>query len=177
MIAVASDVRRSAIPKLVISESGSFPELAVFYLAEVIGPGLQQLTAVVRRGIKTGEFRRVDPELAARSIIAPLVMAVIWRHTFARHDSRPFDSEALIGSIATFFCTAWSRLAQPARTAEKEVMTMNESAPSLFCWRSSPAAPAAARPERLAGLCRGGILLYSAARDRPDHFAQRPARR
>jgi AcrR family transcriptional regulator len=96
MIAVASDVRRSAIPKLVISESGSFPELAVFYLAEVIGPGLQQLTAVVRRGIETGEFRRVDPELAARSIIAPLVMAVIWRHTFARYDSKRFDPDALI---------------------------------------------------------------------------------
>ncbi len=48
MIAVANDPRRSAIPKLVISESGSFPELAVFYLAEVIGPGLQQLTALVR---------------------------------------------------------------------------------------------------------------------------------
>src|SRR5919108_1768291 len=31
MVAVANDERRSAIPKLVISESGNFPELAVFY--------------------------------------------------------------------------------------------------------------------------------------------------
>jgi AcrR family transcriptional regulator len=96
MIAVASDARRSAIPKLVISESGNFPELAVFYLAEVIGPGLKQLTALVRRGVESGEFRRVDPDLAARSIIAPMLLAVIWRHTFARHDSRRFDPEALI---------------------------------------------------------------------------------
>src|ERR1700752_384460 len=36
MITVASDPRRSAIPKLVISESGNFPELAMFYLTEVI---------------------------------------------------------------------------------------------------------------------------------------------
>jgi AcrR family transcriptional regulator len=96
MIAVASDARRSAIPKLVISESGNFPELAVFYLAEVIGPGLKQLTALVRRGVESGEFRHVDPDLAARGIIAPMLLAVIWRHTFARHDSRRFDPEALI---------------------------------------------------------------------------------
>jgi len=96
IIAVASDARRSAIPKLVISESGSFPELAVFYLAEVIGPGLKQLAALVRRGIESGEFRRVDPELTARTIIAPLLLAVIWRHTFAQHDSGHFEPDALI---------------------------------------------------------------------------------
>lgn len=96
MIAVASDARRSAIPKLVISESGNFPELAVFYLAEVIGPGLKQLAGLVRRGTESGEFRKVDPELAARSIIAPLLLLVIWRHTFAKYDSGRFDPEALI---------------------------------------------------------------------------------
>ena len=96
MIAIANDARRSAIPKLVISESGSFPELAVFYLAEVIGPGLQQLAGLVGRGVESGEFRKVNPELAAKSIIAPLLLAVIWRHTFARHDSKRFDPAALI---------------------------------------------------------------------------------
>src|SRR5688572_9582795 len=96
MIAIANDARRSAIPKLVISESGSFPELAVFYLAEVIGPGLQQLAGLVGRGVESGEFRKVNPELAAKSIIAPLLMSVIWRHTFARHDSKRFDADALI---------------------------------------------------------------------------------
>jgi AcrR family transcriptional regulator len=96
MIAVANDPRRSAIPKLVISESGAFPELAVFYLAEVIGPGLTQLTALVRRGIESGEFRPVDPDLTARSVIAPMLLAVIWRHTFARHAASPSDPGALI---------------------------------------------------------------------------------
>jgi AcrR family transcriptional regulator len=96
LIVVAGDPRRSAIPKLVISESGAFPELAVFYLAEVIGPGLRQLTALVRRGIESGEFRQVDPDLTAKSIMAPLLLAVIWRHTFARHAATPFDPDALI---------------------------------------------------------------------------------
>jgi AcrR family transcriptional regulator len=96
LASVARDPRRSAIPKLIISESGSFPELAVFYLAEVIGPGVQQLTGLIRRGVDGGDFRKVDPELAAKSIIAPFLLAVIWRHTFARHDSKRFDADALI---------------------------------------------------------------------------------
>lgn len=93
---VAKDARRSAIPKLIISESGSFPELAVFYLVEVIGPGLQQLTGLIHRGIESGEFRKVDPELAAKTIVAPFLMSVIWRHTFARYDSGRLDPDALI---------------------------------------------------------------------------------
>lgn len=96
MVAIANDPRRSAIPKLVISESGSFPELAIFYLAEVIGPALAQLTALVRRGMESGEFRQVDPDLAAKCIVAPLILAVIWRHTFARHAPTPLDPDALI---------------------------------------------------------------------------------
>jgi AcrR family transcriptional regulator len=96
MTAIANDARRSAIPKLIISESGSFPELAVFYLAEVIGPGLQELADLIGRGVESGAFRKVDPELAAKSIIAPLLLSVIWRHTFARHDTKLFEPAALI---------------------------------------------------------------------------------
>src|SRR5688572_7264821 len=96
LMAVAKDARRSAIPKLVISESGSFPELAVFYLAEVIGPAMQQLIGLIRHGVENGEFRKVDAELVAKSIIAPFLLAVIWRHTFARYDPGRFDPDALI---------------------------------------------------------------------------------
>jgi AcrR family transcriptional regulator len=112
MIAVAEDPRRSAIPKLVISESASFPELAVFYLAEVIGPALTQLTALVRRGIDGGEFRQADPDLAAKCIVAPLILAVIWRHTFARHAASSFDPDALIRQHRDIFLHG---LALPAR--------------------------------------------------------------
>ncbi len=96
MKAVAGDPRRSAIPKLVISESGHFPEIAVFYLNEVIGPALAQLTALIRRGVESGEFRKVDPANTARLLVAPFLMTVIWRHTFAQHEIGTFDPDALI---------------------------------------------------------------------------------
>jgi hypothetical protein len=57
---------------------------------------LTQLAALVRRGVESGEFRRTDPDLAARTIIAPRLLSVIWRHTFARHDSSPYHPDALI---------------------------------------------------------------------------------
>ena len=96
LVTIASDPRRSAIPKLVISESGSFPELAIFYRAEVIGPAFQVLTAIVRRGVESGEFRAVVPEMAAHSVMAPMLLAVIWRHTFERHGAPHLDPAALI---------------------------------------------------------------------------------
>jgi AcrR family transcriptional regulator len=96
MKAVAGDPRRSAIPKLVISESGNFPEIAIFYLTEVINPALAELTALIRRGIESGEFRKVDPINTARLLVAPFLMTVIWRHTFAQHEIGTFDPDALI---------------------------------------------------------------------------------
>jgi AcrR family transcriptional regulator len=96
MKAVAGDPRRSAIPKLVISESGNFPEIAAFYLTEVINPALTQLTGLIRRGIDSGEFRKVDPINTARLLVAPFLMTVIWRHTFAQHEIGTFNPDALI---------------------------------------------------------------------------------
>ena len=57
---------------------------------------MADFVAVIRRGVDSGEFQRVDPATTARLLVAPFLMTVIWRHTFARHDSALFDPEALI---------------------------------------------------------------------------------
>lgn len=76
--------RLSAIPKLVLAEASNFPDLARFYLEEVISRGLALLGGIVRRGIERGEFRAVDAEHAARLLMAPLLFLALWRHSFAR---------------------------------------------------------------------------------------------
>jgi AcrR family transcriptional regulator len=119
MKAVANDPRRSAIPKLVISESGNFPELAQFYLAEVIGPALAQLTALIRRGIDSGEFRAVDPTAAARLLVAPFLMAVIWRHTFAQHEAGAFNPDALIDQHRDILLGGLVAAKRPARRGRR----------------------------------------------------------
>jgi len=85
----------SALPKLIIAEAGNFPDLARFYLDEVIARGRGAITAILRRGIRRGEFRRIDPDTAFFAVIAPILVAMIWKQTFERHDSKALDVEAL----------------------------------------------------------------------------------
>ena len=83
------------IPKLMIAEAGNFPDLAKFYLEEVIGRARRLVVGILRRGITRGEFRPLDPDAAFFSVIAPLLLAVLWRHSFERHDVSPIDVAAL----------------------------------------------------------------------------------
>lgn len=83
--------RVSGIPKLVLAESGNFPELARFYLSEVVEPGQAVIAGLVRRGIARGEFIDIDPDDAARLIAAPLLLTALWRNSLARFSERDFD--------------------------------------------------------------------------------------
>jgi AcrR family transcriptional regulator len=90
----ASD--RVVLPKIVIGELGNFPELMRFYREEVVEKGLATLGSVISRGVARGEFRDIAPEHAARLCIAPILLAAVWRTTFARIDSETYDLEGLI---------------------------------------------------------------------------------
>jgi AcrR family transcriptional regulator len=70
------------IPKLMISECRNFPELAGFYHDEVISRGNRLIAAALERGMLSGEFRRMDTEHLTRLVLAPLVLLVVWRHSF-----------------------------------------------------------------------------------------------
>jgi AcrR family transcriptional regulator len=87
---------RVVLPKIVIAEFGNFPELARFYREEVVEKGLAALGSVIAHGIARGEFRDIAPEHAARLCIAPILLAAVWRTTFAKIDTTPYDLEGLI---------------------------------------------------------------------------------
>lgn len=74
-----------AIPKLVIAEAGNFPDLARFYVEEVVGRGMSVLTRLMARGIERGEFRAVDPLGAAPVVIAPMLLLAMWKHALEPH--------------------------------------------------------------------------------------------
>jgi AcrR family transcriptional regulator len=88
--------RVGVLPKLMIAEAGNFPELAKFYLREVVHRGLALVRRVITRGVAAGEFRRVDVDQVAYLVIAPLLLTVLWKHSFNPHDDRPMDANALI---------------------------------------------------------------------------------
>ena len=84
--------RLSGIPKLLCGESGNFPELVRFYLAEVVEPGHAVLTAIVRRGIARGEFRDMDAEQAALLIAAPMLQLMLWRNALEPQSTYKIDA-------------------------------------------------------------------------------------
>ena len=73
----------SGIPKLMISEAGNFPEIARYYHDNVIVRGKRLFTRALERGIASGEFRPIDVEYAVQVLLGPLVLKVLWRHSFA----------------------------------------------------------------------------------------------
>src|SRR5258708_3592594 len=85
----------SAIPKIVVAEAGNFPDIARFYLKEVIQRGLGLFRRVLKAGIAQGEFRAMDVDCTAYCIVAPMMLGMLWRHSFAQHERHPLDTDAL----------------------------------------------------------------------------------
>jgi AcrR family transcriptional regulator len=94
----------SGIPKLVIAEAGNFPELARFYFDEVIYRGLRLVAAVIEGGIEAGELSPADLRHLPRVAVAPIVMAAVWKHSFAAlEETSLWDDAYLETHLATLF--------------------------------------------------------------------------
>jgi len=81
----------AGIPRLMIAEAGNFPELARFYYEEVVTRGHRLMSGVLERGIKAGEFRKVDLAVATKLAMSPLMHAVVARKAFAHCMPEGFD--------------------------------------------------------------------------------------
>ena len=81
----------AGIPKLMMAEAGNFPELARFYYEEVVTRGHRLMAGVLERGIKAGEFRRLDLMVATKLAMAPLMHAVVAQKAFAQCMPDGFD--------------------------------------------------------------------------------------
>jgi TetR/AcrR family transcriptional regulator len=71
----------SGITKLMMCEAGNFPEIAAFYQQEVIQPGQTLIRRILQRGVDSGEFRPLDMDYAAYSLIAPMIFLILSRHS------------------------------------------------------------------------------------------------
>jgi AcrR family transcriptional regulator len=85
----------ASVAKVVIAESRAFPEIGRYYLDNVIGRGLPMLEKLIKRGIATGEFRKVDAGLTVRSIVGPMLLAGIWHTVFQPIGAEKLDVRAL----------------------------------------------------------------------------------
>jgi hypothetical protein len=88
--------RISGIPKLILSEARNFPEIARFYVEEVVRPGRETLAAVIQRGIERGEFRAVDVDITAHLLAAPMLMISLWRNALEPCSDEKIDPHKLL---------------------------------------------------------------------------------
>lgn len=81
--------RSAGLPKLVVAEAANFPDIARFYMEEVVMRGRRFFASIIQRGIDRGEFRPVDSAQMARVVASPLSMLTIWTHSLAPYEMDP----------------------------------------------------------------------------------------
>ncbi len=77
---VNSEMR--SIMKIMIAEGEKFPELTEFYYRENVSRALPIMKRIVDRGIASGEFRKGAVADLPQVIVAPAIMAALWKMTF-----------------------------------------------------------------------------------------------
>lgn len=75
------ETRASGIMKLMMSEVRNFPEIAEFYVDEVVRPAERMVSQLVQRGIDRGEFRQVDVAEVVHALMAPMLFLVMHKHS------------------------------------------------------------------------------------------------
>ena len=97
----------ATIYRLVLGELHQFPDLARFYADEVVARGQKLMAGIISRGIDAGEFREIDPMVAARMLVAIIVMNGIWRD---EHTGVPLlahkSDEGVFSELAQFYLHA-----------------------------------------------------------------------
>ncbi|MGY3451624.1 TetR/AcrR family transcriptional regulator [Bradyrhizobium sp. USDA 4353] len=86
--------KRADLVRLIIAEGPRFPAIADFYYREVVSRGLAAMRALIQLAITRGEIR--EPKLVQHPqlMIAPMMVAVIWKSLFETH--APLDAEAML---------------------------------------------------------------------------------
>ncbi len=82
--------------KMVVGESGNFPELARVWHDQMVDRGFSVLVGIIQRAQERGEIRPGDPRNFALTIMAPVLASVIFRETFVPVGAKPFDIPKLM---------------------------------------------------------------------------------
>jgi len=97
LLTTLGDTLPSGVAKLILAESGNFPELARSYFAEV-RKIYDLLARILERGVRRGEFREVDVDLTVRTLMGPLVLMPLLRHSLDPTERAPSTSRRSVGS-------------------------------------------------------------------------------
>ena len=85
----------AVVIRLMVSEGHRHPDLVDYYWENVVSKGLAAISRFIDRGVQRGEFRATAVSELPQLLLAPVMLAVIWRILFAR---RVLDTDKLIAT-------------------------------------------------------------------------------
>lgn len=85
----------AVVIRLMISEGHRHPDLVDYYWENVVSKGLAAISRFIDRGVQRGEFRATAVSELPQLLLAPVMLAVVWRILFARRD---LDTDRLIAT-------------------------------------------------------------------------------
>lgn len=89
--ALAAEHPIGAVIRLVVGESRNFPDLARVWHERLVTPAIGMVSGAIARAQARCEVRVGDPRLMAFSLIAPMLIGVIWQETFTPVGAQPVD--------------------------------------------------------------------------------------
>jgi AcrR family transcriptional regulator len=75
------DSPAAGVFKLIVTEARAFPEIAEVYARDVVEPARILLRRIVQAGVDSGEFSATNVDNAVHSLVLPLVMVCLHRHS------------------------------------------------------------------------------------------------
>jgi AcrR family transcriptional regulator len=105
-----------AMYRTMVGEAPQFPEAAALLYREGILPANRRLAEVIRRGIARGEFRDVDPLIAARALVGMFQIFVVSQGLLGGQRIFPIADAKLIRTITDIFFRGLLASSRPTRT-------------------------------------------------------------
>lgn len=88
---VVRNEKARGILRLLIAESGNFPQLSEIYRREMIEPGLGALRLALEKGFASGEFQRTNAVDHPQILVAPAIAAMVWMLVLGRREPLDLD--------------------------------------------------------------------------------------
>jgi AcrR family transcriptional regulator len=92
---VAATMPLGRVVKMVIGESGNFPELARVWHDQVVSKALGVMVGLIEKAQAKGEVRPGDPRFHAFTLMGPMLMGLMYREVLQPAGGAPIDIEAL----------------------------------------------------------------------------------
>ncbi len=103
MLRLYSHRPATAIIKVALAESLRNPRVAHMVSEAVPGRGLRMLSAYLARQMDAGRLRRMDPDIAARMLVGPILAYVVTRFIFEQPEAQAIAPEAMAqATVETF---------------------------------------------------------------------------